>query len=40
LDSSDPAAETTHVAFALIRHRDASPSQGTIVYNPAVPVWR
>ena len=37
LDWSDPAAGTTHVAFALIRHRDASPSQGTIVYNPGGP---
>ncbi|HEU5333635.1 MAG TPA: alpha/beta fold hydrolase [Actinocrinis sp.] len=37
LDWSDPAAGTTHVAFALIRHRDASASQGTIVYNPGGP---
>ena len=37
LDWSDPATGTTHVAFALIRHRDASPSQGTIVYNPGGP---
>ena len=37
LDWSDPAAGSTHVAFALIRHRDASPSQGTIVYNPGGP---
>lgn len=37
LDWSDPAAGSTHVAFALIRHRDAPPSQGTIVYNPGGP---
>ena len=38
LDRSDPAAGTTRVAFALIRHRDAAlPSQGTIFYNPGGP---
>ncbi|MFF4625157.1 alpha/beta hydrolase [Nonomuraea jabiensis] len=50
LDRHNPAAGTTHVGYALIRHRDTSrPAAGTIAPNPGgpggstvgtAPLWR
>jgi pimeloyl-ACP methyl ester carboxylesterase len=38
LDRADPGAGTTTVAFALVPRRDAaSPSAGTLVFNPGGP---